>query len=54
MPGTDYRVLVVDGRAVAAAELHPAAVTGDGVSDIGQLVARPTPTRAGARATPAR
>jgi cyanophycin synthetase len=38
VPGTDYRVLVVDGRAVAAAELRPAAVTGDGTSDIGQLV----------------
>lgn len=39
VPGTDYRVLVVDGRVVAAAELRPAAVTGDGTSDIGQLVA---------------
>jgi cyanophycin synthetase len=40
VPGTDYRVLVIDGRAVAAAELRPAAVTGDGTSDIGQLVER--------------
>jgi cyanophycin synthetase len=39
VPGTDYRVLVVDGRVVAAAELRPASVTGDGVRDIGQLVA---------------
>jgi cyanophycin synthetase len=36
--GTDYRVLVVDGRVVAAAELRPASVTGDGASDIAQLV----------------
>ncbi|HEV2243444.1 MAG TPA: cyanophycin synthetase, partial [Streptosporangiaceae bacterium] len=40
VPGTDYRVLVVDGRVVAAAEVRPASVTGDGVRDIGQLVAR--------------
>jgi cyanophycin synthetase len=40
VPGTDYRVLVVDGRVVAAAELRPATVTGDGVSDIDQLIAR--------------
>ena len=40
VPGTDYRVLVVDGRVVAAAELSPAAVTGDGTHDIGELVAR--------------
>lgn len=39
VPGTDYRVLVVDGRVVAAAELAPAAVTGDGIRDIGELVA---------------
>jgi cyanophycin synthetase len=37
--GTDYRVLVVDGRLVAAARLRPPAVTGDGVSDIQTLVA---------------
>ena len=36
--GTDYRVLVVDGRVVAAAELRPAAVTGDGRRDIARLV----------------
>jgi cyanophycin synthetase len=40
VPGTDYRVLVVDGRVVAAAELRPATVTGDGVSDIDQLIAQ--------------
>jgi len=40
VPGTDYRVLVVDGQVVAAAELRPATVTGDGVSDIDQLIAQ--------------
>src|SRR5258706_14511825 len=40
VPGTDYRVLVVDGRVVAAAELRPASVTGDGARDIGELVAQ--------------
>jgi cyanophycin synthetase len=40
VPGTDYRVLVIDGRVVAAAELRPATVTGDGVSDIDQLIAQ--------------
>ena len=39
VPGIDYRLLVVDGRVVAAAQLHPAAVIGDGVHDIGALVA---------------
>ena len=39
VPGTDYRVLVVDGRVAAAAALRPASVTGDGVSTISQLVA---------------
>ena len=38
MPGTDYRVLVVDGQVVAASELRPASVTGDGASDIAKLV----------------
>ncbi len=40
VPGTDYRVLVVDGRVVAAAELRPASVTGDGSSDIRELAER--------------
>jgi cyanophycin synthetase len=40
VPGTDYRVLVVDGRVVAAAELSPASVTGDGNRDISELVAQ--------------
>jgi cyanophycin synthetase len=40
VPGTDYRVLVVDGQIAAAAQLRPAAVTGDGVQTIGQLVAQ--------------
>ena len=39
VPGLDYRVLVVDGQVVAAAELRPAAVTGDGTQNIGQLIA---------------
>jgi cyanophycin synthetase len=37
--GTDYRVLIVDGRMVAAARLRPASVTGDGRHDIAALVA---------------
>ena len=32
-------MLVVDGQVVAAAELRPAAVTGDGTANIGQLIA---------------
>ncbi|HEY7012610.1 MAG TPA: cyanophycin synthetase [Streptosporangiaceae bacterium] len=39
VPGTDYRVLVIDGQVVAASELRPAAVTGDGAADIAELVA---------------
>ena len=38
VPGVDYRVLVVDGRVVAAARLHPASVTGDGRQDVEALV----------------
>jgi cyanophycin synthetase len=46
--GTDYRVLVVDGRLVAAARVRPPSVTGDGVSDITALVAAAnTDTRRG-------
>jgi cyanophycin synthetase len=39
VPGTDYRVLVIDGEIAAAAQLRPASVTGDGVDTIGQLIA---------------
>jgi cyanophycin synthetase len=38
LPGNDYRVLVIDGRVAAAAELRPASVTGDGEHTIGQLM----------------
>jgi cyanophycin synthetase len=38
VPGTDYRVLVLDGRVAAAAQMRPASVTGDGTHTIGQLV----------------
>ena len=38
VPGHDYRVLVIDGQVAAAAQLRPAAVTGDGEHTIGQLV----------------
>ncbi|MGO8961482.1 MAG: cyanophycin synthetase [Streptosporangiaceae bacterium] len=38
VPGTDYRVLVIDGRIAAAAQLRPASVTGDGSHTVGQLV----------------
>nr|HEU5418324.1 cyanophycin synthetase [Streptosporangiaceae bacterium] len=37
--GRDYRVLVIDGQVAAAAQLRPAAVTGDGTSTISELVA---------------
>ena len=39
VPGSDYRVLVIDGQIVAAAQLRPASVTGDGRRTIAQLVA---------------
>jgi cyanophycin synthetase len=39
VPGRDYRLLVVDGRLRAAAELTPARVTGDGQATIEELVA---------------
>jgi cyanophycin synthetase len=38
VPGHDYRVLVIDGQVAAAAQLRPAAVTGDGSRTIAQLV----------------
>jgi cyanophycin synthetase len=37
--GHDYRVLVIDGKVAAAAQLRPAAVTGDGTATIGELIA---------------
>ncbi|GAA2157418.1 cyanophycin synthetase [Actinomadura napierensis] len=40
IPGRDYRVLVVGGRVVAAAELTAARITGDGTSTIAELVER--------------
>ncbi|UOQ78073.1 Mur ligase family protein [Hymenobacter sp. 5516J-16] len=36
--GHDYRLLVVNGKLIAAAKRTPAAVTGDGVSTIQQLI----------------
>ncbi|GGE94231.1 cyanophycin synthetase [Hymenobacter cavernae] len=36
--GDDYRLLVVNGKLIAAAKRTPAAVTGDGVSTIQQLI----------------
>jgi cyanophycin synthetase len=39
VPGRDHRVLVVGDKVVAAAELSPARVTGDGHSTIAELVA---------------
>ncbi len=38
VPGRHYRITVVNGRAVAAAERLPAAVTGDGVHTVRELV----------------
>lgn len=38
--GRDYRILVIDGKVVAAAERVPAQVTGDGRSTIAELVAQ--------------
>lgn len=38
IPGNDYRVLVVDGRVIAAAQLMPPSVTGDGSSSIAELI----------------
>lgn len=40
LAGRDYRLLVVNGRFVAAAERRPAAVTGDGRSSIADLIAQ--------------
>ncbi|MGE0725968.1 MAG: Mur ligase family protein [Alphaproteobacteria bacterium] len=38
--GDDHRIFVVDGRVVAVARKAPAAVRGDGVSTVGELVRR--------------
>ena len=39
-PGDDYRLLIIDGKLVAAARREPAHVVGDGASTIRQLVDR--------------
>jgi cyanophycin synthetase len=39
VPGSDYRVLVIDRQIAAAAQLRPASVIGDGAATIAQLVA---------------
>lgn len=36
--GTDFRLLVVDGKFVAAAKRIPAHITGDGISSVSQLI----------------
>jgi cyanophycin synthetase len=38
IPGSDYRVLVIGGQVIAAAELRPAEVTGDGTRSINELI----------------
>jgi cyanophycin synthetase len=38
VPGKDYRVLMVDGRVAAAAELRPPCVTGDGQHTVMELI----------------
>lgn len=38
VPGEDYRIVVIDGRVVAAVVREPASVTGDGVHTIADLV----------------
>jgi len=50
--GSNYRVLVVGGRVAAAAELSPAAVTGDGICEIAALVDHVNSDPAGASDTP--
>ncbi len=40
LPGSDHRVLVIDGKFVAAARRDPASVTGDGEATVQQLVDR--------------
>jgi cyanophycin synthetase len=38
LPGRNYRVLVVDGRVVAASERRPASVVGDGLHTVAALI----------------
>ncbi|MEX0608818.1 MAG: cyanophycin synthetase [Balneolaceae bacterium] len=38
LSGADYRILVIDGKLVAAAKREPASVTGDGISTIEELI----------------
>lgn len=38
LKGSDYRLLVVDGKVVAASERRPCSVTGDGVRSVRELV----------------
>jgi cyanophycin synthetase len=52
--GSDYRLLCVNGRFVAATERRPAAVVGDGYSTIAQLIEREnqTPQRSDSPTSP--
>lgn len=52
--GVDCRVLIVDDRVIAAAEHHPASVTGDGARSVRALIAAANadPRRGPAEATP--
>lgn len=50
LPGDDHRLVVVDGRFVAAIRRRPAQVVGDGVSDVKKLLVRMAEAR---RADPA-
>jgi cyanophycin synthetase len=54
LPGSDFRLLVVGDRLVAAARRDPPQVIGDGVHTVRQLVDIVNPTRAAAKATPPR
>lgn len=45
LPGTDYRVLVINGRVAAVNEYRPAYVLGDGVSTVRDLINRLNQTR---------
>jgi D-alanine-D-alanine ligase-like ATP-grasp enzyme len=46
-PGSDHRLMVIDGNLFAAVRLDPPMVTGDGRSTVGQLIARLNETRVG-------